>query len=191
MQDPQGARSALPRRSLKVFAAHSPAPRNQANIGNSAKLCGLAAAGLLLLGNPGVAAANASKVAEFAASGLIFKDSDFFAEPSQASLTCAITGPVSITNPDRIKGYDGTEIFSEKKNALNFLQNKTLRVRRIYDEKHNALVYVAYNTRFTNTNDEGISTGRYRTSICVLPLATAPSLVAEAPGAAPEAVPAQ
>ena len=66
---------ALPRRPLRVLAAHSPTRQTLADVGKATKFCGLAVAGLLLLGNPGVAAANASKVAEFAASGLIFKDS--------------------------------------------------------------------------------------------------------------------
>ncbi len=49
---------------------------------------------------------------------------DFFNEPSQASVTCAITGPVAIKDMDSVKGSDGREIFSERKNVFNLLQNK-------------------------------------------------------------------
>ena len=75
LASPVGPCRALPRRPLRVLAAHSPTRQSPVNSDTAAKFCGLAAAGLLLLGHPGVAAANASKVAEFAASGLIFKDS--------------------------------------------------------------------------------------------------------------------
>ncbi|CAG9460196.1 unnamed protein product [Pedinophyceae sp. YPF-701] len=137
---------------------------------------------------------------EFAASGFIFKDTvevvslpdpevagvsiyisdfkrsiadklakDFFNEPSQASLTCAATGPVSF-DAKRISAPDGQEIFSEAK-GLNLFRNKTLRVRRILDKDANALVYVAYSTRTTAAQDDGgPSSGRYRTSICAVPL---------------------
>ena len=86
----------------------------------------------------------------------------------QASVTCATTGPVTIANRGRIRGKEGHEVFSESKGdpveldiisfllsphqlhdaGLNFFQNKTLRVKRIYDEPHDTLLYVAYSTRF-------------------------------------------
>jgi len=108
---------------------------------------------------------------------------DFFSEPSQASLTCAITGPVSIKqgSPDKLGGAEGSEVFSEQK-GLNLFKNKTLRVRRVYDARRNALVYVAYSTRMTAAADDGaVSSGRYRTSICAvkLPDLPAPALAAE------------
>lgn len=49
---------------------------------------------------------------------------DFFAEPSQASLTCAITGPVTFKNMEKVAGSEGQEIFAERKNLFNILQNK-------------------------------------------------------------------
>ena len=52
---------------------------------------------------------------------------------TQASVTCATTGPVSIANKDRIKGGGGYEVFSEAK-GLNLFQ-----VGRIHDEKHDTL----------------------------------------------------
>ena len=64
-------------------------------------------------------------------------------------MTCATTGPVSIANKDRIKGGGGYEVFSEAK-GLNLFQNKTLRVKRIYDEKRDTLLYIAYSTRLSS-----------------------------------------
>ncbi|KAK9842566.1 hypothetical protein WJX81_006375 [Elliptochloris bilobata] len=148
------------------------------------------------------------KVGEFAASGFVFKDSveivsvedpdvlgvrlyisdfkrsltdklakDFFSEPSQASVTCAATGALSVPELSRIRGSEGHEVFSERK-GLSLFKNKTLRVRRLLDEKNQTLLYIAYSTRLSSAPDEGISSGRYRTSICALPLISAPTIFA-------------
>lgn len=60
---------------------------------------------------------------------------------------------------------------------LSFFQQKSLRVRRLYDSKRNTVVYIAYSTRLTSAGDEGgASTGRYKyaftstsTSLCAHP----------------------
>ncbi|WIA14579.1 hypothetical protein OEZ85_003095 [Tetradesmus obliquus] len=113
---------------------------------------------------------------------------DFFAEPSQASLTCSISPDATITNPANLGGAEGKEVFQEKK-GLSIFKDKTLRVRRLYDPSRNTLVYVAYSTRLSTATDDGsVSTGRYRTSVCALklPVAAAPVLAAaEAAAAAP------
>ncbi|KAL4443027.1 hypothetical protein ABPG77_008518 [Micractinium sp. CCAP 211/92] len=112
---------------------------------------------------------------------------DPFSDPSQASLTCLANKPVTVRDEAAIAGAEGKEIFSERK-GLNLFQNKNLRVRRIFDEKNRVLIYVAYSTRFTGAAEEkDISTSRYRTSVCAIPLA-APAIVevagvAEAPEA--------
>jgi len=141
------------------------------------------------------------KLAEWGASGLVFKDTvevvrlsdpevagvsiyisdfkrnladklakDFFTEPSQASVTCAATGPISY-DESKIGIDGGKEIFSEAK-GLNLFKNKTLRIRRVFDQENHAIVYVAYSTRLTGAADEGVSAGRYRTSICALPVSS-------------------
>lgn len=97
--------------------------------------------------------------------------SDPFADPSQSSVTCVATGPVVVKDREAASSGDGVEIFNELK-TFNLLQNKRLRVRRIYDEPNGAVIYVSYSTRFTSTSDEGgVSSSRYRTSICALPVA--------------------
>ena len=50
---------------------------------------------------------------------------NFFSEPSQASVTCAATGPVVIKDVKKISGPEGSEVFSEQK-GLNFFQNKVI-----------------------------------------------------------------
>eukprot|EP00873_Tetraselmis_striata_P024539 jgi/Tetstr1/444803/TSEL_032651.t1 len=96
---------------------------------------------------------------------------DFFAEPSQASISCGKYLPaVSIKNLDAVRGSEGREVFAQQKN-LNLFQNKTLRVRRIYDEPRQTMIYVAYSTRLTSASSgQEISAGRYRTSLCAVPL---------------------
>ncbi|EFJ43787.1 hypothetical protein VOLCADRAFT_106628 [Volvox carteri f. nagariensis] len=183
---------------------------------NGAKYVGASIAafftGASLLLDTGMAhAGGRGQVAEFAASGLLFKDTvevtaledpeiqgvtiyfsdfkrnivdklakDFFSDPSQASLTCVVTGPVTIKDVKRISSGEGEEVFSEQK-GLNIFKNKTLRVRRVYDVERRTVIYVAYSTRLSTATDEGgVSTGRYRTSMCAValpPPAAAPPLV--------------
>eukprot|EP00898_Chlorokybus_atmophyticus_P001259 jgi/Chlat1/2133/Chrsp17S02718 len=152
-----------------------------------------AAGALMVTAHPAFAV---EKVAEFAGSGLIFRDSievvsiedpkasvegvtiylsdfkrnlmdklskDFFNEPSQASLSCAQTGPMHVTG--NLRGGDGEEVYEDNKNFMNF---KSIHVRRVFDKKHNALVYVTYSTRFgDDPNNKSI--GKYKSSVCVVP----------------------
>jgi len=207
-------------------AGPAPAPAARA-------LASLASAALLLLSAPSPPAlafgdGDREKLGEFAASGIVFKDSveitalsdrdlpgatvylsdfkrslsdklskDFFNEPSQASLSCALeqraaAALASEPTPALSKrlggsGGAGAEVFAERK-GLNLFRDKTLRVRRIFDGDRRTAVYVAYSTRLGTAGDEGaVSTGRYRTSICVVPLpayAEAPAVAAEAAAAA-------
>lgn len=145
--------------------------------------------------------AASERVGSFAANGLVFKDAvevsavadpavsgvtvyvadfrrsladklatDFFSEPSQASVTCATTGPIAITDVSAVR--NGGEVFAEKR-GLSLIQNKTLRVRRVYDPERRTLLYVAYATRLAPGGDGADAEGsgsRYRTSICAVPL---------------------
>ena len=51
---------------------------------------------------------------------------DPFSDPSQASLTCLATRPVTIKDEKEVVGSEGREIFSERK-GLNLFQNKARR----------------------------------------------------------------
>lgn len=177
----------------------------------AARLCGACAA-VAVLAVSGSALARET-VGEFTTSGLIFRDSvkiveleddkvdgvviyltdyqrsiterlakDPFSDPSQASLSCIANKPVTVKDEAAIRGSEGKEIFSERK-GLNLFQNKNLRVRRIFDEKNRAIIYVAYSTRFTGAADEKeVSTSRYRTSVCAVPLAAPVLMDVSAPG---------
>jgi CreA protein len=63
---------------------------------------------------------------------------NWFEDPSNASIACLQTGPIVIG--DIARGEGGEEVFSERKSLIF----KSLAVRRIYDEKNDSLIYVAY-----------------------------------------------
>lgn len=66
---------------------------------------------------------------------------NWFEDPSNASIACRQTGPITIGDIDEDK--DGEEIFSQRI-SLVF---KSMAVRRIYDAEHQTLIYVAYSRR--------------------------------------------
>lgn len=63
---------------------------------------------------------------------------NWFEDPSNASIACRQTGPIVIGDIERDE--EGEEVFSERKSLIF----KSLAVRRIYDEAHDTLIYVAY-----------------------------------------------
>ncbi len=86
---------------------------------------------------------------------------DFFNDPSSSSLTCSAAGSVTLgEDVDRSKA--GEEVFEESKNLFF----KTLRVRRVVDEKSKTLLYVSYNTRLNKNDDSNKS--RFKSSICAV-----------------------
>jgi catabolite regulation protein CreA len=90
--------------------------------------------------------------------------SNFFSDPSYASVACAKTSS-SIQIADNIaKGLQGEEVFEESKSLLF----KTLRVQRIYDEDKKTMVYVSFNTRLDKNEDSNKS--RFKSSICAVSL---------------------
>ena len=66
---------------------------------------------------------------------------NWFEDPSNASIACRQTGPISIGDIDQDK--NGEEVFSQRM-SLVF---KSIAVRRIYDADNNTLVYVVYSRR--------------------------------------------
>ncbi|MFP8967689.1 CreA family protein [Pokkaliibacter sp. CJK22405] len=70
-----------------------------------------------------------------------------FADPSDMSIACRQTGPITY---DMLKTIDlskgGEVIFSTSKSILF----KALKVRRIFDEENRTLLYVSYSTKEVN-----------------------------------------
>lgn len=78
---------------------------------------------------------------------------NWFEDPSNASIACRQTGPITIGDIERDDG--GEEVFSQRL-SLVF---KHLGVRRIYDEANDTLVYVVYSREVTEGSAKmGIST---------------------------------
>ena len=63
---------------------------------------------------------------------------NWFEDPSNSSIACRQTGAIVIG--DIVLSPKGEEVFSERRSLIF----KSIAVRRIYDRKNNALVYVAY-----------------------------------------------
>lgn len=82
---------------------------------------------------------------------------DWFEDPSNSSIDCAQTGPITIGDIDL--DDNGEEVFRERRSVIL----KTLVVNRIYDEEHDALVYVAHARE--------LQQGSAKMSIAVVPLA--------------------
>ena len=71
---------------------------------------------------------------------------NWFEDPSNSSIACRQTGPIVIG--DINTSPRGEEVFSQRL-SLVF---KSLAVRRIYDRKHDTLVYVAYSRQVKNAS---------------------------------------
>ena len=84
------------------------------------------------------------------------RQGNWFEDPSNASIACRQTGPVTLGDIER--GDEGEEIFSEGR-SLVF---KSLRVTRIYDEKNDTLIYLAHARQVTE--------GSAKMSISTVPL---------------------
>ena len=63
---------------------------------------------------------------------------NWFEDPSNSAIECARTGPVSIG--DIRRGEKGEDVFSASRSLIF----KSLRVKRIYDEKNQVLIYLAH-----------------------------------------------
>lgn len=63
---------------------------------------------------------------------------NWFEDPSNSAIECARTGPVVLG--DIRRGQAGEDVFSASRSLIF----KSLRVKRIYDEKNQVLVYLAH-----------------------------------------------
>jgi CreA protein len=78
---------------------------------------------------------------------------NWFENPSNSAISCSQTGPITIGKI--ALGKKGEEIFSQRL-SLFF---KSMAVRRIYDQKNDTLVYVAYSRQIKDASAKmGLST---------------------------------
>ena len=68
---------------------------------------------------------------------------NWFEDPSNSAIECARTGPVRIG--DIRRGEKGEDVFSASRSLIF----KSLRVKRIYDEKNQVLIYLAHASELT------------------------------------------
>lgn len=80
----------------------------------------------------------------------------WFENPSNGSISCGITGPVTIGDIDRDK--NGEEIFSQRQSLVL----KDLAVRRVYDSGNNTLIYLVYSRKIID--------GSAKMSLATVPL---------------------
>ena len=86
---------------------------------------------------------------------------DFFSDPSTASITCAATGTVKLSEKvDMSKA--GEEVFSEARSLLF----KSVKVRRIIDTSNKNVIYVSYSQKLVSNDDNNKS--RFKSSLCAV-----------------------
>ena len=84
---------------------------------------------------------------------------NWFEDPSNASIACRQTGPITIGDIDKDK--DGEDVFRQSRSIVL----KSLRVKRIWDEANQTLVYVAHAAELTD--------GSAKVSISTVPIYSA------------------
>jgi len=90
--------------------------------------------------------------------GLIdrLQNGNWFEDPSNSSISCRQTGPITVGDIDR--SDEGESVFSERRSVVW----KTLRVKRIFDEENQTLIYVSHAREVQN--------GSAKMSISTVPL---------------------
>ena len=81
---------------------------------------------------------------------------NWFEDPSNASIACRQTGPIRIGDIDR--SMDGEQVFRESRSIIL----KSLRIKRIFDEANQTLIYLAHAQELTE--------GSAKMSISTVPL---------------------
>ena len=92
--------------------------------------------------------------------GLIdrFQKGNWFEDPSNSSISCRQTGPIEIGDIEM--DDEGENVFSERRSIIF----KTLRVKRIFDQKNNTLIYISHSQR--------VQDGSAKMSMSTVPLYT-------------------
>lgn len=81
---------------------------------------------------------------------------NWFEDPSNASIACRQTGPISVGDIDLSE--DGEQVFREGRSIIL----KSLRIKRIFDEANQTLIYLAHAQELTE--------GSAKMSISTVPL---------------------
>ncbi|ARC88574.1 CreA family protein [Rhodovulum sp. MB263] len=81
---------------------------------------------------------------------------NWFEDPSNASIACRQTGPIEIGDIDR--SPDGEEVFRQSRSLVL----KSIRIKRIFDETNQTLIYLAHARE--------LSEGSAKMSISTVPL---------------------
>ncbi|MCP1167516.1 CreA family protein [Limimaricola litoreus] len=81
---------------------------------------------------------------------------NWFEDPSNASIDCRQTGPITLGDIDRSR--DGESVFRESRSIIL----KTIRISRIYDEANQVLIYLAHGSELTQ--------GSAKMSLSTIPL---------------------
>lgn len=84
------------------------------------------------------------------------QNGNWFEDPSNSSIACRQTGKIKIGDIDR--SDDGENVFSERRSIVW----KSLRVRRIFDEANQTLIYLAHAREVQN--------GSAKMSVSTVPL---------------------
>lgn len=81
------------------------------------------------------------------------------ADPSDSSISCRQTGPITSAMLEQIdKGKSGEIVFKKSKSIFF----KSMKIRRIFDPKNQTLMYVSYSTKETS--------GSFKHSLSTVPL---------------------
>ena len=81
---------------------------------------------------------------------------NWFEDPSNSSISCRQTGPLKVG--DISLDDEGEQVFKERRSIIF----KSLRIKRVFDQKNQTLIYLAHSQRLQN--------GSAKTSISTVPL---------------------
>ncbi len=81
---------------------------------------------------------------------------NWFEDPSNASISCRQTGPIEIGDIDMSEG--GEDVFNQRRSIVL----KSIRIKRIFDQRNNVLIYLAHARELTE--------GSAKMSISTVPL---------------------
>lgn len=82
-----------------------------------------------------------------------------FSDPSDSSIACRQTGPITAAMIAQIDKSDDGEVVFKKSKSVFF---KSMKVRRIYDSESQTLMYLSYSTKETS--------GSFKHSLSTVPL---------------------